>query len=1542
MRNRTRAAQATPERPWAASNSRGASATPRRRVPPGGAVLVTLLVLFGVLGVTDEPRAVAPPSARDRHELAAPVLAPPLRTIRIAATEAERAAPQGSLESAAPALAARWIDGIDAALAAPRQGEGNPGWRVARTLHAPTRSYVHLEQLHAGRPILGARTTCVFGVDGDVLEIRGRSYPRGLPERGRHHLSILAGRAALSGRAAGNAPEAAVWIGESEEWIVTPGANGTTLVPILRYHYRPTASSPAYEAWLDAASGELLAHELLARHLSGTIEAEIEPVTAGDPVVRHPLAHAHVQLRDLGSGETTTTTTAADGGFTAPAEATGRYLVRTALAGPAIRVLDGTRGFTTPADSAEVLGSEGFSYLWDTSRANPAARDAFYHANLAYGFARALDPGDALAPLDAGIDVRVDDPVGSCNAYWDGAGLTFYAAGGICVAAGRVSDVVYHEYGHAVTTQIYRPFRIPRDLDEAFSDYFAATISGSAEIGRGLYGQPGTYIRELESDRIWPDDANPTSPHQQGLILAGAFWDLRTALGPEIADPLFHYARYALPESFDEVLLAVLDTDDDDGDRTNGTPHFDAIIAAFRPHGIGDYSVAIEADPLPDMEVPPSVLEARAHVRSLLGLAPEELRFHYRAAPDDPFTAVALIAGSASREFLARFPAPPSGATVDYYWTAADTAGTTAVFPAGAPDTFLSFKVGLDLLPPALSHVPREFITADQVEIPIEARVTDNSGRLSEVRIDYGLEGQVPLLRSPLVDVGDGIHRSMVPLGPLPVGTVAEYRIVAIDGSLGANTASFPASGTQRVQVRGGRTASLDDDDGSLAPDGDWEWGVPSGVPAPPHGSRVWATRLGGAYTPTTVSTLTWGPISLDRGSSRRLEFTHYHDFVEGVDGGRVLVSTNGSVFLPVVPAEGYPGLADAFEGAAYTGTTSGWQRATVALDRFPGSQLWVRWEARSVGAVSAPGWYLDDLQVVAAQARVSPAEFVAGAGQSGLVPLSWDPPLGVDTNAATFLGYEIHRAVDEEAFGETPWRTNIRVTQLVDEEVVNGRSYHYRLRAIYTEGASPAVERTARPAAPIFSFPVSEIEFRLEGTSQSDTTLFVRNGGEGILEFNAYLAEMDDTIDDVRIRVSVSELGEEAIIAHTDLPDSFGPDIAEIRVARSRGVTGDALAVEIVGHEEWHDPIGEFGGVLLLDTDQNLATGPASSVFGWDEDLNLGWDVAVLFGRIAREQGGLSDALVVHADALGRLTPLQTVSLPEDADRIAIEIPLAELGDPQALDLAVVLANSRLAPPLDRVPELPDLAWLRREPRRVRIRPAESRPFSLEFDASVLGNGAYEGQVLLTSNDPLVPQASLPVRLEVGGIVPADLDTRSFRSLETGLEVGFATPRGLTATSAHVERSRADAGVWTVLTQSPLVPDEAGRFLYVDGTAAPGIRFDYRIRMGFVGLPGFYVFGPYEATYRPDAPTEFTFNAISANPFRSGVDLLLEVPQSGRARVEVFSVDGRRLATLLDEPLEAGRRTLRWDSAPGRGIYWARAEVSGTGVRVLRLVRLQ
>src|SRR5262249_29457854 len=153
--------------------------------------------------------------------------------------------------------------------------------------------------------------------------------------------------------------------------------------------------------------------------------------------------------------------------------------------------------------------------------------------------------------------------------------------------------VVYHEFGHAFHQHAMIPGVADYEsaLTEGAGDYFATTMTDDPVVGPGFF-MSGAYIREVETDRRWPDDIDP-DPHMTGLIFAGAMWDLRRALSRElgpregvpIADRLY-YGILQHASSIPTTYIDALAADDDDGDLSNGTPHVCAINVAFAHHGL--------------------------------------------------------------------------------------------------------------------------------------------------------------------------------------------------------------------------------------------------------------------------------------------------------------------------------------------------------------------------------------------------------------------------------------------------------------------------------------------------------------------------------------------------------------------------------------------------------------------------------------------------------------------------------------------------------------------------------------------------------------------------------------------------------------------------------------------------------------------------------------------------------------------------------------------------------------------------------------------
>ena len=118
------------------------------------------------------------------------------------------------------------------------------------------------------------------------------------------------------------------------------------------------------------------------------------------------------------------------------------------------------------------------------------------------------------------------------------------------------SDVIYHEYTHSMigTTRLSSVLwdeqgldNSPGSMNEAFADYFAASLTESPLIGSyalgsigGLFGSGGNYDghRDLTNYRSCPGDLW-TEVHADGEMFSSALWEIRQQIGGTSADRIF-------------------------------------------------------------------------------------------------------------------------------------------------------------------------------------------------------------------------------------------------------------------------------------------------------------------------------------------------------------------------------------------------------------------------------------------------------------------------------------------------------------------------------------------------------------------------------------------------------------------------------------------------------------------------------------------------------------------------------------------------------------------------------------------------------------------------------------------------------------------------------------------------------------------------------------------------------------------------------------------------------------------------------------------
>ncbi|HHE47328.1 MAG TPA: hypothetical protein ENL08_06490, partial [Bacteroidetes bacterium] len=225
--------------------------------------------------------------------------------------------------------------------------------------------------------------------------------------------------------------------------------------------------------------------------------------------------------------------------------------------------------------------------IWDENHARDDERSLFYHVNFIHDFWKHLD--EELRDLDFPMLAVCMYGEFFDNAFYSGRGI-YFGGGDQMDNFALYADIVYHEYGHAVTARIYPRELLPYTgesgaLNEAWSDYFPCSITDEPLMGEGgLRG--GGYIRNLDNELVYPDDIQG-EVHRDSRIISAAMWHSRQALGRQITDPLFHYARYELGNNFMLYFADVLLTDDNDGDISNGTPHYRELYEHFGRHGIG-------------------------------------------------------------------------------------------------------------------------------------------------------------------------------------------------------------------------------------------------------------------------------------------------------------------------------------------------------------------------------------------------------------------------------------------------------------------------------------------------------------------------------------------------------------------------------------------------------------------------------------------------------------------------------------------------------------------------------------------------------------------------------------------------------------------------------------------------------------------------------------------------------------------------------------------------------------------------------------------
>lgn len=439
--------------------------------------------------------------------------------------------------------------------------------------------HVSLQQAHNGNPVFGSRLEAKVTPNGRLIALSARLFPIEQPGGISNSYSLPVNTAL---RQLTTESSSVIEFSRRMYYPVQTD-NQIELKPAWQVIARTDRADLRPAGIIDARTGEVLLryNDVAFDQVSGNVTGLVLPMYWDDIPQEWVQRHQRVEVTGYGAVYTDTagnyTMTLPSGQYSIYGQLKGRYVDVNYEDGPDASY-NGTAWTMQP-----------HSWLWNYNLARQDEANMYYHVTAVHDFFKVLDP--TFTALDYPLPATVAYGTNYENAFWNGSGIYFGEGAGTFRNFALFCDVIYHEYTHGVTDMIY-PYGLlpytgqPGAMNEAWSDYFACTITNESQMGEGGLYTNGQVMRDLNNTLVYPINW-AGEVHADGRIIGGAFWDLREAVGAAVADSVLHFAKYALSEMWEDYFVDVLVVDDNDGNLANGGPHHPEIYEAFGIHGIG-------------------------------------------------------------------------------------------------------------------------------------------------------------------------------------------------------------------------------------------------------------------------------------------------------------------------------------------------------------------------------------------------------------------------------------------------------------------------------------------------------------------------------------------------------------------------------------------------------------------------------------------------------------------------------------------------------------------------------------------------------------------------------------------------------------------------------------------------------------------------------------------------------------------------------------------------------------------------------------------
>ncbi len=171
--------------------------------------------------------------------------------------------------------------------------------------------------------------------------------------------------------------------------------------------------------------------------------------------------------------------------------------------------------------------------------------------------------------------------------------------------------------------------------------------------------------------------------------------------------------------------------------------------------------------------------------------------------------------------------------------------------------------------------------------------------------------------------------------------------------------------------------------------------------------------------------------------------------------------------------------------------------------------------------------------------------------------------------------------------------------------------------------------------------------------------------------------------------------------------------------------------------------------------------------------------------------------------------------------------------------------------------------------------------------------------------------------------IVPIELSTFTATSAENGVHLQWVTQSETDNMGFHLYRSTKKNASYNRITSNRI--EGAGnsqslkRYEHFDRDVQAGKTYYYQLEdISYNGIITRH--GPIRVEHSPQAPQDFRLNQNYPNPFNPETRIDFSLAVSAKVSLTVYNIQGQRVRSLIDEPMNPGVHSVKWDGRDQNG----------------------